>query len=95
MTLPPDKLSVTRYSREETLEVRYSPNESDRAVLTQDEQRNIRVHFETWYTENADEHFPPSWIPIGRTATITDSIEIARSIADDRLRTEKAANGDA
>jgi len=95
MTAPPDKLSVTRYSREEMLEVRYSQDGSDRAVLTRDEQRLIRVHFETWYAEGADEHYPPSWIPVGRTATITDTVENAQSIADDRLRKAEVPSGDA
>ena len=95
MTLPPDKLSDTRYSREETLEVRYSQSGSDRAVLTRDGQRLIRVHFETWYAENVDDHYPASWIPVGRTATITDSIESAQAIADDRLREGEAPSGDA
>jgi hypothetical protein len=92
---PPNKLSVPRYVREETLEVRYSPGGNDRAVLTRDEQGLIRVHFETWYVEEADDHYPGSWIPVGRTATITDSMENARAISNSRFRNDTTENGDA
>jgi hypothetical protein len=74
---------------EDVVEVVYSPSRLYREVITRDRAGLFRVHDERWWVEDPDDPDAAGaafWCPYDRSASITDTIENARTLAAEALR---------
>ncbi|SRR6266699_6466318 len=82
----PDKARFPSYIGNETLEAHYSKDARQRAVLTRDGEGLLRVRLERWVVYDwGTERAWAGWLPVGTRATITDTLDNARRLAQERL----------
>jgi hypothetical protein len=68
-----------------TLECIYSADNSHRAVLTRDDGGLIRVSCEKWDLSEWEDCGYAFWAPIGRGATVTNTVDNGRRLAREKL----------
>src|SRR5580658_358631 len=83
---PPDTTHTPRYTAESVLECLYSADTKHRAVLTRDGRGLLHVRCQVWDLSEWERLGSGFWNPVGKGATITDTIENARLLAQERLR---------
>jgi hypothetical protein len=81
----PDTAARPSYISERVIEVLFSRKSQYRAIVTQDSQGLFRVHRDRWWIGDWDigQAF---WIQDDHHATITDSADNARQLAQEALR---------
>jgi len=82
----PDTQSRPSYISERVIDVLFSRGNQYRAIITQDSQGFFRVHRDRWYTGDWDIIGQVSWVQDDHHATITDSTDNARKLAQEALR---------
>jgi hypothetical protein len=82
---PPDTTHVPRH-RHEVLECVYSPDKSHRALLVRDDRGLIHISCQTWDLSEWENLGYGFWNPVGQGMSITDTIDNARKLAQERLR---------
>ncbi len=81
---PPDTAARPSYIGETILEVLFSRDNQHRAIITQDSQGFFRVHRDRWWIGDLDLG-KAFWIQDDHHATITDSADNARVLAQEAL----------
>ena len=82
---PPDTSASFRHVEEEEIECLYSPRRQYRVVISRDHQGRYRVHRQRWDISDWDVANVAFWSEDDQMATITDTIESARTFAAERL----------
>lgn len=89
--LSPDTTHTPSYASERVADIVHAADARYRTVLTQDAEGRFRVRAECWDIGDAEFTGSGHWLPIGRTTTITGTLEHARAVAVDRLAELRAA----
>jgi len=82
---PPDTSVSGSRVNEIEVDVLYSVTKSHRVVITRDARGLFRVHGERWDTGDWDVAGAAYWVSYDRLATITDTLENARTLAQEAL----------
>ena len=82
----PAKDRMPRYVNQTVIECVYSMDCYHRAVLARDSNGNVRIHCESWDLSEWEACGAAFWSPLGKSETITDTVENARSLARESLR---------
>jgi hypothetical protein len=82
---PPDTSKIPSYKDKAFVECIYSDDLKYRAVLLRDSSGHLHVRCEMWDFVEWEEFSGAFWAQITQGATITDTIESARSLARERL----------
>jgi hypothetical protein len=88
---PPDRTHTPQYVSQSVVEIIYAKDPKYRAVLTRDRKNLLRVRCQVWDTLDCEYTGHGFWREISKGATITDTVERARSLAAERLRELGAA----
>jgi hypothetical protein len=70
---------------EEPVETVYSPSKAFRAAITVDSRGAYRIHLELWDTDGWPLGEAAHWCACNRGATFVDTLERARTLAQERL----------
>ena len=81
---PPDTTKVPHH-RYEVLECLYSSDNKYRAALLRDDQGFFRISCEIWDLSEWEHCGHGFWNPVGRGATIVDTLDNARLLAEETL----------
>ncbi|MCH7227435.1 hypothetical protein [Haloferula sp. A504] len=81
----PDTDSQPIYVSEEVLEILFSPSRRYRAIITKDREGLLRIHRDYWCTSDYEYIGEGYWCQNDTLATITDTIESARKLAQEAL----------
>jgi hypothetical protein len=82
----PDLTAAPNYPGETVVEVQYSLRQRNRTIITQDQQGHFHVHRQHWDASDWDVGGTPFWMPADGSATVTDTLERARVLANEALR---------
>jgi hypothetical protein len=82
---PPDRTAPFSHLGEEEIESRYSRSGLYRIIVSRDRAGRYRIHRQRWDTGDWDVARVAQWLEDDRMATITDTLENARSLARQRL----------
>jgi hypothetical protein len=81
----PDTESRPKYVSEDVVELHFSPSRRYRAVITTDREGHFRVHRDYWCIADFEYIGEGYWCQNDTTATITDTLELARKLAHETL----------
>ena len=82
---PSPDTTILPHHRYEILECLYSSDSKYRAMLLRDDNGLFRVSYEMWDLSEWEQLAYAFWSPVGKGATIVDSLENARLLARERL----------
>jgi hypothetical protein len=71
------------------VQVDYSPRRHHRVVITQGGDGLLRVHHQYWDAADPEFGYSAAWVPGQTTASITDSLDRARTLARELLGAAK------
>lgn len=78
---PPDRDASLGYSGQTLRQVVFSDDEKKRAVITQDAEGRIRLHFEKWDTGDWEVAGVAYWSQYGQLGHFVDSVDRAQLMA--------------
>ena len=85
----PDVSQLAVYPGHTTVEVEYSPRKHHRVFITRGADGLLRVHHEYWDAADPQYGYSAAWVPGRTTESITDTLERARAVAMELLRTAR------
>jgi hypothetical protein len=89
----PDETDLPTFSGEKVVETIYSEGRERRLFVTQDDRGIYRVYVQWWDTSDWQAGYGARWAG-GRSSGLSDSIEMAREMANETLRSTPLQLGD-